>query len=128
MDSNTFAGWVAALGRAWEAKDAGAAAALFAEDATYQEDSFAEPMHGRDQIRAYWAEVPLTQENIVFNYEVIAVTGDLGVAHWWTSLERKPSGVPVKLDGVFAVTMDAHGRGKTFREWWQKQEGHDDES
>lgn len=126
MDSNTFAAWVAALGRAWETKDAGAAAALFAEDATYQEDTFAEPMRGRDQILAYWSEVPLTQDHIVLNYEVIAVDGQVGVAHWRTSLTRKPSGVPVKLDGVFAVTMDENGLGKTFREWWQKQEGDDD--
>ena len=122
MDVTTFAAWVAALGRAWEMKDAAAAAALFAEDASYQEDSFAAPMRGRDAIRAYWADVPLSQDDIVFAFQVITVSGDLGIAHWWCSLIRKPSGVPVKLDGVFVVTFDAHGLGQTFREWWQKQE------
>jgi ketosteroid isomerase-like protein len=122
MDTNTFAAWVAALGKAWETKDAAAAADLFAEDATYQEDSFAPPMRGRDAIRAYWADVPLTQEDIAFAFEVIAVSGDLGIAHWWCSLTRKPSGSPVRLDGVFVVSFDAQGRGQTFREWWQIQE------
>lgn len=122
MDSSTFAEWVAALGRAWESKDADAAAKLFAEDAIYQEDSFGEPMRGREQIHAYWTEVPATQDQIVFNYEIITVSGETGVAHWWTSLVRIPSGARVRLDGVFVVTMDTHHRGKVFREWWQKQE------
>ena len=82
MDADAFSAWVTALGRAWEVKDADAAAALFAEDATYQEDSFGEPMRGREAIRAYWADVPLTQEDIAFNSEVITVSGDLDRDGW----------------------------------------------
>ncbi len=122
MDSTSFDAWVAALGRAWETKDARAASALFAEDASYQEDAFGEPMHGRDTILAYWLEVPTTQEDIRFGHEMIVISGDVGVAHWWASFRRIPSGAPVRLDGVFAATMDAQGRCRIFREWWQKQE------
>lgn len=122
MDATSFDAWVSALGRAWETRDARAAAALFTEDASYQEDAFGEPMRGRDAILAYWSEVPTTQENIEFGYEVIIFSGDVGIAHWWASFRRIPSGAPVKLDGVFAATMGAQNRCRVFREWWQKQE------
>lgn len=122
MDRETFTQWIEALGRAWEARDAQAAAALFADDATYQENPFDPPLRGRDAILAYWADVPRTQEDIHFDSEVIAVTDNCAVVHWQVSMRRIPTGAPVRLDGVSVGTFDAAGRCSTWREWWHRQE------
>lgn len=122
MNHDTFKSWLDAYGRAWETRDPQAAADLFTEDATYQETPFAEPMRGRSAILAYWSHVPRTQDHIRFGYEILAVTNDVGVAHWWASFVRIPSQVQVKLDGIFVVSLDAENRCKEFREWWHRQE------
>jgi ketosteroid isomerase-like protein len=114
--------WMAKLGRAWEAGDADAAAALFSEDVSYQEDPFAAPMRGREAVRAYWAEVPLTQRDIRFGFETLAVTEDGGVFHWWASFTRIPTGAAVKLDGAQIVRFDDDGRCCSLREWWMREE------
>ena len=58
MDSGVLGRWLDAYGRAWETKDPEAAADLFAEDATYHETPFDEPMRGRAEISGYWSDVP----------------------------------------------------------------------
>jgi ketosteroid isomerase-like protein len=53
-DRAAFKSWLAAYGKAWESRDAEAAAALYAEDGTYQVTPFLEPMRGRKAILEYW--------------------------------------------------------------------------
>jgi ketosteroid isomerase-like protein len=122
LDHQAFAAWVEALGRSWETGDAEAAGQLFAEDIAYREDRFSEPMRGRQAVIQYWEDVPRTQQNIRFGYRVIAVAAATGIAHWWCSFERIPSGVPVRLDGVFLATFDAQGQCSNFEEWWHIEE------
>ncbi len=119
--------WMAALGQAWEAGDAQAAVALFSADISYQEDPFAEPMCGREAVRAYWAEVPLTQRDIHFGFEVLAVTADGGIFHWWASFTRIATGTAVKLDGAQVVRFNAEGLCCYLREWWMREEVMNDE-
>ncbi len=54
--------------------------------------------------------------------EPLAFAEDLGIAHWWASFLRIPSGKRVHLDGVLAATFDAEGKCRLFREWWHKRE------
>jgi hypothetical protein len=122
MDYESFRSWLDAYGRAWEARDPEALAALYAEDATYQEDPFDEPMRGRPTIQAYASEAGRTQEQISFRYDILAITQDVGISRWWASFTRVPSKVRVKLDGVFVVTFDAHNLCTEFREWWHRRE------
>ena len=46
--------WLDDYGRAWEARDSDAAAALFAEDAVYQWGPFGDRLRGRPVIRTAW--------------------------------------------------------------------------
>lgn len=122
MNERAFKSWLDAYGRAWETGDPQAAAALFTQEATYQETPFDAPMRGQDAIIAYWSDVPRTQADIHFGYDILATTADLGIAHWWATFVRVPSGVHVKLDGIFTVALDEDNRCRTFREWWHRQE------
>ena len=110
MDYKSFKSWFEQLGRAWETRDPEAAAALFTEDASYQEDPFEEPLHGRPAILQYWSDVPESQEQISFHSEILGVTSDKVFAHWWVSFVRIPSKNRVKLDGICVISLNAENR------------------
>lgn len=122
MEISELKVWLDAYGRAWEARDPVSAAKLFADDGTYQVTPFVEPLRGYEAILNYWREVARTEEQIRFGYEVLAVAGDCGIAHWWSSFIRVPPGLQTKLDGIFLIRLDAKCRCTSLREWWHKQQ------
>lgn len=118
-----FEAWMQAYGRAWQAGDPDAVTALFTADAAYHETPFDEPMVGREAIHRYWSEgADQAQRNVRFDFVVLAIAGDTGVARWWASFERVPSGAQVELDGVLAAEFDGSERCRRFREWWHRRE------
>lgn len=89
---------------------------------TYQVTPFDEPLRGRAAIHEYWTGVAQTEENIQFDYEILAVTAEHGIARWRASFVRVPPGLPTKLDGIFVITLDSGGLCQSLREWWQKRQ------
>lgn len=122
MNTDSFREWLERYEQAWEGRDPEAAAGLFTVDATYQGIPSSEPMRGREAIRAYWAEVPQTQERVEFRSELVRVTEGLGVAQWHASFIRVTTRVRVELDGVFIVRLNESGECTEFNEWWHRQE------
>lgn len=123
MDAESFRIWLDAYKRAWETRDPEAVRALFSEQAVYVERPYREPLRGREAIAEYWSRIPETQDDVHVEVEPLAVGGDVGVAHWWASFLRMPSGKRVHLDGTLAATFGADGTCRLFREWWHKREG-----
>ena len=122
MTLQAFDDWLDTYGRAWESRNAQAAASLYADDGTYQVAPFLEPMRGKQTILEYWIHVAHTQQNIHFGYEILAVTPDRGIARWWSSFVIIPPGLQTKLDGIFLISLDENGRCHSLREWWHKQQ------
>ena len=122
MTQEAFAVWLEKYGRAWEARDANAAADLYAEKGTYQVTPIVEPMRGRAAIFDYWTHVAQTEENIQFGYEILALTPDHGIARWWASFVIVPPQLKTKLDGIFVIALDGRGKCLQLREWWHKQQ------
>jgi hypothetical protein len=122
MNDSAFTQWLDAYGRAWESRDARAAAELYADDGTYQVTPFLDPLRGRRAILDYWTEVTRTEKEISFRYEVLAVTEQYGIARWQASFIRIPPGLATKLDGVFVISLNAQGKCSSLREWWHKQQ------
>jgi len=122
MDELIFREWLDAYGRAWEGRDAEAAAKLYAVDGTYQVTPFLKPLEGRQAILEYWTEVTRTQEKISFQYEILVSTKKFGIAHWHASFVIEPPGLGTKLDGIFLVRLNQAGLCTTLREWWHKQQ------
>jgi hypothetical protein len=120
MTPNTFASWLDAYGRAWENRNAQAAADLFAEHSTYQVTPFLEPMRGKQAILDYWTHVAQTEQDIQFGYEILSVTPEQGIGRWWASFVIVPQGIRTKLDGIFLISLDENGRCQSLREWWHK--------
>ena len=124
MDDSTFRTWMDACGRAYEGRDADAAAALFTADATYQWGPFGDRLSGREAIRHRWASAvgDERETEFRFDYEVLAVTAELGIARWIASADIPSEGRRLLYDGVFAVTLDADNLCREFREWWNTME------
>lgn len=117
VDRATVTRWLAGYEQAWEARDADRAAELFTPDAKYHEMPFDAPKDGRAGIREYWSTVTADQRNIDFTYDVVAVEGNRGVAHWHAAFETS-AGAKIELDGVFVLTLGADGLCRELREWW----------
>jgi uncharacterized protein (TIGR02246 family) len=122
MESRSFQSWLQAYGRAWKDRDPQAAANLFAEDGSYQVTPFLAPMRGRSAILDYWFHLAETERDIHFEYEVLAVTQENGIARWWATFVIVPQKLHTKLDGIFVISLDADGRCTSLREWWHKEQ------
>lgn len=121
MDEQVLRSWLDAYGRAWESQDAAAAAAIFAEDGSYAWGPFSEPIRGRAAIHAAWDYATRgQQQDIRFGYEVLAVTSTEGIARWWASMTVRATGKPVRMEGIFLISLAADGRCTVFREWWNE--------
>jgi hypothetical protein len=121
VDRRTLEDWLSRYGRAWETADPDAAAELFTEDATYRESPFDEVMEGREAIRRYWQEIPKTQRDISFGWEIVGT--DPFVVRWRASYVRLRDRARITLDGVFLLGFDETSGGcRTLREWWHLRE------
>jgi hypothetical protein len=117
LSTASLESWLARYEQAWEQRDPAQAAALFTENAPYHEMPFDAPKAGRAGIRDYWTTVTADQRNVDFKSQVVAVTGQTGVARWSASLTSAASGARIDLDGVFILKFDGNLCSE-LREWW----------
>jgi uncharacterized protein (TIGR02246 family) len=110
--------WLDSYGKAWETRNANAAAEIFTEDATYRVTPYEEPHVGKDAVREYWAGVTENQRNVQFEHQALSVKGDTGIAHWSASFDVAPDGTKVGLDGIFVLEFADDGKCRRLREWW----------
>jgi ketosteroid isomerase-like protein len=113
--------WLEGYEEAWEMLDADKAAALFTKDATYQDNPYADPYQGRQGIHGYWTTVTSDQQDVDFTHEVLAVSGNTGIAHWRSKFTQKSSGSDIVLDGVFVLEFAPDGLCQSLKEWWHIQ-------
>jgi len=118
LTSKGLEAWLASYGAAWEARDAAAAGRLFTTDARYLEMPFDAPKEGRAGIEDYWRTVTADQRDVKFESKVMAVNGNVGIAHWSAKFRVESTGAIIELDGVFELTFDASGQCASLREWW----------
>lgn len=119
--SGTVDDWIEAYRRAWEERDAEAAAALFASDATYRSNIFEEPHQGRDGVRAYWESVTSTQSEVRVRMGRPFVDADRVAVEFWTNM--KVDGDDVTLPGCLLLDFDAEGQCRRLREYWHFEPG-----
>ena len=79
-------------------------------------------MRGRVAILEYWTNVAQTEEDIHFEYEILVVTPEQGIARWWASFVRVPPGLQTKLDGILVISLDGQGKCTQLRKWWHKHQ------
>lgn len=115
---DVFRHWFDELGRAWMTRNPNVIVAACAENVLYYEDPFQKPLRGKESVRRLWVEVPKTQKDIHFSYNIIATAHETGIAHWSARFTRVPNGTKAALDGIFVVTLNEKGLCKEFHQWW----------
>jgi uncharacterized protein (TIGR02246 family) len=113
--------WVEAYRRAWEERDADAAAAIFTEDSEYRTQPFQEPHRGQDGVRSYWQEVTATQDDVEVRMGRPFVDGDRVVVEFWTTMLN--AGAEVTLAGSLLLRFAPDGRCARLREYWLVEQG-----
>ena len=113
--------WLEAYREAWQRRDPDRAAALFTDDATYQEEPCGEVATGLEGIRAYWARVTSIQRDVEVRLGVPLVQGRRVAVEWWTTMEN--AGARITLAGEFMLTFDESGRCRRLREYWHALDG-----
>lgn len=121
MATEQIQAWLDRYGRAWEERDADAAAALFTADAVYREQPYDEPYRGREGVHAYWSRVTTTQSDIRFRAGRAVGSGAHAAAEWWVTLRNE--GADVTLAGEFFLVFDESGLVRELREYWHFHPG-----
>ncbi len=121
LTTSALAAWLVAYGDAWESTDSEKAAALFAEDSSYQVTPYEQPHIGRNAIREYWASVTADQSNVQFEFQTLGITGNTGIAHWSAEFDVVSAGIHISLDGIFILAFDESGKCQRLREWWHSE-------
>ncbi len=116
--------WIASYGRAWEDRDAEAAAALFTSDALYRDHPLGSPHVGHDGVRSYWANVTSTQDQVSVRFGTPVVSPDerRAAVEWWVTMLN--GGSEVTLTGILVLRFAGDGRCQELREAWHFEQGH----
>lgn len=112
--------WIDAYRRAWETRDADAAASLFTSDATYRANIFEEPHVGQDGVHGYWSSVTESQSDVSVRMGRPFIDGERVAVEFWTNM--KVGGEDVTLSGCLLLDFEG-GLCRRLREYWHWGEG-----
>ncbi|HEY1777884.1 MAG TPA: nuclear transport factor 2 family protein [Solirubrobacteraceae bacterium] len=110
--------WIDGYIRAWEDRDADAAAELFTEDAEYRDDPFSGPHTGREGVRSYWSGVTESQSDVHvrFGAPIVAADRAHAAAEFWVNMLN--GGAEVTLTGIVYLRFGDGGLCEELRETW----------
>jgi ketosteroid isomerase-like protein len=120
VERDGFERWLDGYFAAWISNDADDVAALFVEDAVYSVGPFAAAWTGRDEIVRRW--ISGAQEDVEYAYEILAVEGDTGIAHWNVKATSEGQTARGEWDGILWITFAPDGRCREHREWLVRRE------
>lgn len=103
--------------KAWQQRDVDAIVELFAEDAEYRVDPFAEPLRGSVEIRGHWNGFIAAQNHVDFDAERVWVVGRTILASWHAAYTRRSSAARIRIRGFSMIELDETGLIARMRDW-----------
>ena len=95
---------------------------LFAPDAEVRLDPFAPALVGLNALRAYLLEAAGTERDYDLAIERHWVVGDVVLAAWHASWNRRDTDAKVRHAGFLAAEVGADGRIVRLRQWFNARE------
>ncbi|BCJ54441.1 hypothetical protein Asp14428_59160 [Actinoplanes sp. NBRC 14428] len=108
--------WVDRYRTAWESNDPEDIGGLFAEDAAYFTEPWAEPWRGRDAIVAGWLEHRDEPGTTTFEWHPLIITDDLAIIEATTHYTSPPR----TYSNMWVLRLDIGGQARQFTEWWMQ--------
>jgi ketosteroid isomerase-like protein len=108
--------WVEGYVGAWSSNDADEIGALFAEDAVYFTEPYAEPWRGREAIVAKWLEARDEAGTWTFDWQPLLETPELSIVTG-TTIYKEP---PRVYSTLWVIRLDPDGTCREFTEWWME--------
>ena len=130
MDRADAQTWLDRYVAAWLSYDAMDIAALFAEDVSYRDHPYDEPITGREAVVGSWlgegdlngASTRDAPGTYAAQYEPVAVDGDVVVATGISSYRERPDGPVVRTyHNCFVMRFDSDGNCREFTEYYHKR-------
>jgi hypothetical protein len=116
MDKNIFNEWFEKLGEAWSERNPQKIRPLFREKLEYFESVFEEPVKTLDGVMALWELVPLNQDNVKYDFKLIATDEDTAIANWKVSRTLLKTNKNQQIDGIFIIKLDENGLCYYFKQ------------
>ncbi len=117
--------WIARYVRAWETNDPDDVRALFTEDAEYRDGPSTPPWVGHDAILAGWLGQKDDPGTWSFDYDLIAVDGDVVVVRGQTSYPESTT-KSRRYDNLMVIRLTAGGRARSFTDWFVRDDAEPD--
>ena len=122
MDRAAFHAWLQRYIDAWRLNDPVAIGDLFSQDVRYAYDPFDEAIVGRAAVITAWLREPDEPGTWEADYDVLAIDGDVCVAHGRTRyLTDDRTGVDREFANIFVCRFDNEGRCREFTEWYMRR-------
>jgi hypothetical protein len=122
MDRAGFTAWLERYIDAWRLLDGVAIGDLFSHDVRYAYDPFEEALVGRSAVIASWQADPDPPGSWQADYQVLAIDGDVFVAHGRTRyLTDDRREVEREFANIFICRFDADGRCREFTEMYMRR-------
>ncbi len=99
----------ARLKHAWEKRDPDALLELYADDAEYRTDPFAQPLVGANAIRRHWNDVVAAHDHIEFDAERVWVSGSTVLGSWHVALTQRLTADRLRIRGFTTMELDDAG-------------------
>jgi ketosteroid isomerase-like protein len=106
--------WADEYVRVWRAGGTEGLEDLFADDAVYLTEPYAQPVVGLAAIERFWREQSDDGEVWTADYEVVAASGDTGVLR---AVVRYGEPLRQEYTDLWVVTLASDGRAVRFEEW-----------
>ncbi len=117
MDRSEVEKWVEGYIRAWNSNDPAEIGELFHVDGIYHTGPFDAPWEGREGIVKGWLERKDEPGSFEFEYQVLAVEGNLGILEGLTRYKDPP----LIYSNIWTIRLDGEGRCVEFKEWWMEK-------
>ena len=109
--------WINKMGQAWISKNPKAIPPLFADRFQYFETPFTKPVTDKKALLSLWQEVPASQKDVTFDFEILSEADNLTIAHFRSVFTRLATGKKAILDGIFLVKLNKYSLCTEFK-WW----------
>lgn len=118
MTEQTLNAWLENYLRPQQQRSAEMIKELFAEDGVYRWGPFVEARRGLKAIYDHHKNALSHQTDLQYEYNVLAVTQDYGIARFHLRLRDLIQGEPNEYDGIFLVYLNQDNKCVLFEEWY----------